>query len=146
MPPACPGWRRLRVDARGTTAVEFALVAPLLFAILFGIITFGAHYAARIALTYAAAEGGRAAVAGLDDDDRIALAKAAAAGSLAVMAPLVDPDEAHVNAVVASDNGEETITVTIAYDDTRFAVMPFLPDLSSMAPVSVAYRVSDPLG
>lgn len=146
MPQACPGWHRLARDARGTSAVEFALAAPLLFAILFGIITFGVHYATRIALTYAAAEGGRAAVAGLDDAERVSLAKIAAGNALAALAPLVDAGKATVTAVTSADGGNEKIDISIAYSDTRFATMPFLPDLSNMAPVTVEYYVTDPQG
>ena len=35
-----------------TTAVEFGIVAPLLFAIMFGLIGFGTQFATRIALTH----------------------------------------------------------------------------------------------
>lgn len=146
MPWAGPGRRRFAGDARGTTAVEFALVAPLLFAVLFGIITFGVQYATRIALTYAAAEGGRAALAGLSDTERVSLAKAAAKKAMLAMTPLVDSDNASVNAWPTADGTHETITVTIGYSDTRFAALPFLPDLSSTAPVTVQFYVTDPTG
>jgi Flp pilus assembly protein TadG len=146
MPRACPGRRRFAGDARGTTAVEFALVAPLLFAILFGIITFGVQYATRIALTYAAAEGGRAAVAGLKDEERATLAYAAIHNALTAMSPLVDVGKATPLVTPVVDGTQERIAISIAYSDTRFAVMPFLPDLSSMAPVTVQYTVTDPSG
>jgi Flp pilus assembly protein TadG len=146
MPKACPGWRRLAHDARGTTAVEFALVAPLLFAILFGIITFGVQYATRIALTYAAAEGGRAAVAGLTDAQRTSLARTAINNTLTALAPLVNKSATTVNVSLAADGGNEKINISIAYSDTRFATMPFLPSLTNIAPVTVQYYVTDPSG
>lgn len=146
MPKACPGRRRFAGDARGTTAVEFALVAPLLFAVLFGIITFGVQYATRIALTYAAAEGGRAAVAGLKPEERQTLAYAAINKALTAMSPLVDVGKATPTVTAVPDGTQETISISIAYSDTRFAVMPFLPDLSNMAPVTVEYTVTDPSG
>jgi len=146
MPPACPGRRRLARDARGTTAVEFALVAPLLFAILFGIITFGVQYATRIALTYAAAEGGRAAVAALRNDERRTLAEAAIRRTLTAMSPLVDVGKATPTVTPVPDGGNQRIDISIAYSDTRFAVMPFLPSLANMPPVTVEYYVADPSG
>lgn len=146
MPMACSGWRRLARDARGTSAVEFALVAPLLFTILFGIITFGVQYATRIALTYAAAEGGRAAVAGLNPTERSTLALAAINNTLGAMSPLVDSTKATPKVTVVADGTNLRIDVSIAYSDTRFAVMPFLPDMSHMAPVTVEYYVTDPSG
>jgi hypothetical protein len=49
---------------RGATLVEFAFVAPLLFAIIFGIMDFGMVYADRIAQQQGAREGVRQAVTG----------------------------------------------------------------------------------
>lgn len=49
---------------RGATAVEFALVFPLLVMILFGIFQFGIAYNNWIALTHAAREGARLASVG----------------------------------------------------------------------------------
>lgn len=48
-------------DERGASAVEFALVMPLLVLFLFGIISYGYMFSVRQALTQAAAEGARAA-------------------------------------------------------------------------------------
>ena len=44
---------------RGATAVEFALVLPLLLLLVFGIIDFGRALNAQITLTQAAREGAR---------------------------------------------------------------------------------------
>lgn len=47
---------------RGASAVEFAIVLPVLFLILAGIVDFGRAYQAQVQLTNAAREGARAAV------------------------------------------------------------------------------------
>ncbi|HVV27826.1 MAG TPA: TadE/TadG family type IV pilus assembly protein [Rhizomicrobium sp.] len=133
-------------DVRGTSAVEFAVIAPVLFGVLFGIVAFGAHYAARIALTYAAAEGGRAALAGLSDGERESLARTAVGDALNALSPLVAPHGANVTVSLAQDGDGHRIDITISYNDGRFARMPFLPDLSQIAPVTVEYRLTDPLG
>jgi Flp pilus assembly protein TadG len=44
---------------RGAAAVEFALVMPVLLAIVFGLIDLGAAYHAKVALTHATREGAR---------------------------------------------------------------------------------------
>jgi len=77
--------RRLCGDIRATTAVEFGIVAPLLFAVMFGILAFGLQFATRLAVTYAATEGGRAAVGGLSDTERESLARAAITRALTAM-------------------------------------------------------------
>lgn len=53
--------RRPRRGERGAAAVEFALVAPLLLLLVFGIIDYGYMLSFRQALSQGAAEGARAA-------------------------------------------------------------------------------------
>lgn len=48
-------------DERGASALEFALVLPVLVLFLFGIVSYGYMFSVRQALTQAAAEGARAA-------------------------------------------------------------------------------------
>lgn len=47
---------------RGATAIEFAILFPMFFLILYGIITYGMIFAAQQSLTLAATEGARAAL------------------------------------------------------------------------------------
>ena len=129
-----------------TTAVEFGIVAPLLFAVMFGILAFGVQFATRIAVTYAATEGGRAAVGGLDDAERENLARAAIIRVLTALSPLVDPSKAAVNIVQANQADDRKIDISITYNDTRFALLPFVPDFSTLNPVTVEYHVTDPSG
>jgi Flp pilus assembly protein TadG len=62
---------------RGATAVEFALVLPLLLLIVFGIIDFGRALNAQVTLTEAAREGVRLAALGYSNTDVEARAQAA---------------------------------------------------------------------
>lgn len=135
-----------RLDKTATTAVEFGIVAPFLFAILFGLIGFGEQFATRIALTYAASEGGRAAVAGLTDAERESLARTAITNCLTALSPLVDASKAAVSFDASQESSDQKISISIAYSDTRFAHLPFLPDLTALDPVSVDYYVTDPSG
>ncbi len=138
--------RRQFADSGGNVSIEFAVLLPVFLALLFGTIVFGIRYSVRIALTYAAAEGGRAAVAGLDDTERQALGLAAVKKTLQSLAPLVDPDEADIQIDFADEDSGEEITVKIGYSDNRFAQMPFVPSVEGASPVSVTYLVTDPLG
>lgn len=85
---AIEGARRLGGDERGATAVEFALVAPLLFALLFGGIETGRYlwfaaaldHAVGSAVRCAEVTGGACATpAGLAEDVRRTLARLAVA-------------------------------------------------------------------
>jgi Flp pilus assembly protein TadG len=67
---------RKRSD-RGTAAVEFALMVPVLLLIVFGIIDFGRALNAQISLTGAAREGVR--LAALGDSNAVIEARVAAA-------------------------------------------------------------------
>jgi Flp pilus assembly protein TadG len=75
MNPPPSGGRKTR--DRGSAAVEFALVLPLLLLIVFGIIDFGRALNAQITLTQAAREGVR--LAALGDTGAAIQARAAAA-------------------------------------------------------------------
>lgn len=57
-----------RRGQRGASAVEFALVLPVLVMLVFGIFEFGRVFAQDLALSNGAREGGRAAVAGENPD------------------------------------------------------------------------------
>jgi Flp pilus assembly protein TadG len=62
------GARRLVRSERGTAVVEFALVAPLLFLLVFGIIEFGRVLNAYNQLTQLAGQGARAAAVNRNPD------------------------------------------------------------------------------
>lgn len=68
--------RRVRGES-GAAAVEFALVAPLLFMLLFGIVQFGIAYNRSQGLQAAAHEGARLASIGASYDDITARVQAA---------------------------------------------------------------------
>jgi Flp pilus assembly protein TadG len=71
-----PSSSRKKSD-RGTAAVEFALIVPVLLLIVFGIIDFGRALNAQISLTGAAREGVRLAALGYSNaaiDARVAAA------------------------------------------------------------------------
>lgn len=61
-------FKRLRRDERGATAVEFALVAPILFILTLGVIEAGALLTASSALEAAVHEGARAGITGFAPD------------------------------------------------------------------------------
>ena len=56
---------------KGVSAVEFALIAPLLFVLTFGIVEFGLLLFDKAVVTNASREGGRAAIVYDEDEDGV---------------------------------------------------------------------------
>lgn len=134
-----------RWNESGSVAIEFAFVSVVFFAILFGIITFGFMFGTRIALSYAVAEGGRAAMAGLNTGERETLATTAINDALNAYSPLVDPAKASITFDTSGTNNS-VMKITIAYSDNRFTSMPFVPSLGDLPPVETTFVVADPSG
>lgn len=65
---------RFRRDQSGAVAVEFVLIAPILFSLLFGIITLGYFMGVSHSVNQLATGAARASVAGLDQTERQSLA------------------------------------------------------------------------
>ncbi len=136
---------RLLRDQRGTVAIEFAFVLVIFLSILFGIIAFGFQFAARIALSYAVAEGGRSAVAGLSSQERQTRASNAVTHVLTSFSPLVDPSKATIAVSSQGQTAEgEAILISVTYNDNRFNVFPFLPTLNANRAVQTTFFVADP--
>ncbi len=132
-------------DRRGSVAIEFAFVLVLFLSILFGIIAFGFQFAARIALSYAVAEGGRAAVAGLSSAEREQRANDAVNRVLTSFSPLIDPSKAAIDVASQGQTAEgEAILISVTYDDNRFNIFPFLPALNANRAVATTFLVADP--
>jgi Flp pilus assembly protein TadG len=143
-----PERRRLALrNDKGTVAIEFAFVLVVFLTILFGIIAFGFQFAARIALSYAVAEGGRSAVAGLTSTERQARATAAVTRVLTSFSPLMDPSRV---VVTVSSGGQtvdgEAILVSVTYNDNRFDIFPFVPNFNATRAVETTFLVADPSG
>ena len=66
--------KRIRIikNEKGASAVEFALILPILIMLVFGIFQFGIAYNNYIALTHAAREGARLAAVTVITDENIA--------------------------------------------------------------------------
>jgi len=134
-------------DGRGSVAVEFAIVLTLLLSIMFGIVAFGFQFATRIALSYAVAEAGRSAMAGLTSAERQQRAEDAVDRVLTSFSPLVDPAKAVVDVSSEGETADgEVIRIAITYSDNRFDIFPFLPVFTADRAVATDFLVTDPSG
>lgn len=120
--------RRMRLGARdgfraclrGSSAVEFALVTPVLLVLLAGILAFGIFLGAANTLRQLAGEAARASVAGVTDAERASLAQQRVANSLA-SGSFFRPGSVDVQ--VGPDAGDPTLyTVTLSYDASALGI------------------------
>ncbi len=68
---------------RGGAAVEFAIIGPVLLLLLSGVITYGGYFLTAHTVQQLSNDAARAAIAGLDDDERLMLARDAVRNGIA---------------------------------------------------------------
>lgn len=110
----------LRRD-RGAAAVEFALLMPLLFMILFGIIQFGYLFFQKQQAAFAAREGARIAAVGTMSCPDLVSAVRSRVNSRA-------PGDVSVAVTYgpAPVTTDSTLTITVSFPVTDFG-LPFIP-------------------
>lgn len=97
----------------GASALEFALVVPVLLLIIFGIIEFGFMFQAQLALTHAAREGARLASVGKYDT-------AAVLDRAYPVVPAISTAPSPPSAAASGDS----VTIILTYD-YPWTVLPF---------------------
>ena len=119
-------FRAVRRDERGTALVEFALIAPLLFLLLFGIIDFGRALNYYNQVTQLAGQGARAAVVNRMPDGTAITSGSALQNQLATQ--YVAQPELKSGIVVCivgpvPTNVGDPVTVKVSY---RFKFLPLI--------------------
>ena len=103
---------------RGASAAEFALIAPMLFTVLFGIIEFGWLFMARQMVHHAAADATRTAILpGYTDADVDAGVRATLKNSLSLDADELARVEVVPTHATDGNNPCESVTVNVLVDD-----------------------------
>lgn len=115
MPPREASFRH---DARGATLVEFALIAPVLGALLFGMLGFGQLFWISHSVQQIANDAARATVAGLTVRERSDLAQASARHALAS----ADGVKAQRLTLTVGE-AAPWVTVTARYDASDIAIL-----------------------
>lgn len=119
---AAPARRFVR-DGSGASAIEFALVAPVLLLFLVGVLVYGLYYGAASSVQQLAADAARASVAGLNDDERAAIARQHVAdGSRSYV--LLDPARASVSAHPSAADPNQ-FEVAVSYDASQLSIWAF---------------------
>lgn len=121
----------LLVDEKGSAAVEFALVLPILLIIIFGTIEFGLLMYNKQIITNASREGARAGIvfqeSRVSDGDIIKVVQKYTEGRLVTFGDneiaLEDPVVEHLH---GQDPGDD-LTVTVTYHYTFLIISAFIP-------------------
>lgn len=109
---------RRRTNREGAAAVEFALVGPILVLLLIGIVVYGGWFWMAHSVQSLASEGARAAVAGLDAEERENLARARVDSDVRQQSSL---DPALTTVDVQTD--EDGVAVVVRYDARQHPIM-----------------------
>ncbi|PMS38087.1 TadE-like protein [Trinickia symbiotica] len=150
--------RRMRRDsrhpgaARGSAVVEFALIFPLLFAMLYGLVTYSVILVAQQNLTLAAEEGARAALNYQNASDAGAALTARGQNACKVAKNVAAWVAANATcstqaSACSYDSSMDCIEVTLSYDYVNHPLVPTLPLLELAVPqklTSVATVQIDP--
>lgn len=119
--------QRFAKDQSGTSAVEFAIVAPIFIFLILGMIAYGIYFGAAHSVQQIAADAARTAIAGLDEAERQSLAQhfieANADGYTFI--------EADKLAVQVADNPHDAnqFVVEVRYDADNLPIWRLLSDL-----------------
>ncbi len=128
----------LAASQAGLAAVEFALLAPVLLALIFAIIIYSLYFTAYMGVRQAAAEGARAAVSGMSTAERSQLAVAQAQTVLAGYGSLLGTGAAPV--ITAQADGTGLFAVTITYNIGSSPIMQY-GALLPMPSSTITYKV-----
>ena len=111
-------WRAYRNhltrDRAATSAVEFALVAPLFILMMLGMLGYGIYFGAAHSIQQLTADAARTAIAGLDEDERRSLAQAFIERN-ADGYPFIDPGKLTVDVHDSAADGSQFV-VGVSYD------------------------------
>lgn len=127
---------RFLTQSNGTSAVEFAIIAPVFLLLVFGMIAYGLYLGAVHSVQQLAADAARTAIAGLDEAERKTLAKKYIELNGAGYA-LIDQRRLVVNVKDSTADGQQFV-VALSYDARDLPIWNLIPNL----PSQTIYRTS----
>lgn len=124
-------------DQRAASAVEFALLMPIYLLLVLGALAYGIYFGAAHSVQQLAADAARAAVAGLNDEERHALVDLFIArnGDSYV---LLDSQRLSFVAAPSPVDANQYL-VTVSYDASALPIWNIYPPLP-MPPPTITYR------
>lgn len=115
-------------DPRATSAVEFALIAPVFLLLMLGMIGYGIYFGASNSVQQIAADAARTAIAGIDQSERQTLANLYIQRNAAGYA-FIDPQNLAVD-VRDSQNDANQFVVAVSYDAKHLPIWSLFPKLT----------------
>lgn len=118
---------RFRHETSGTTAIEFAMLAPLFILLLLGMVAYGIYFGASHSVQQIAADAARTAISGLDQEERQSLVDGFVhrnAGGY----PFIDLQSLTVSARDSSADASQFV-VSVRYDARSLPIWNLLGDL-----------------
>lgn len=122
-----PAFFKWRADTRGTSAVEFAILAPVFLLMLTGMLAYGLYFGAAHSLQQLAADAARTAIAGLDEKERRDLVKAYL-DTVAESHPLIQRERL-VETIRDKPGDEDHYRITLSYDAANLPIWSLYPPL-----------------
>jgi Flp pilus assembly protein TadG len=119
---------RLRRDQRGVAAIEFAMIAPIFFGLLVGIIDVGRYMWTLNTIQYAIDQGARAGVVQkLSTEDVTGLVKGSLAGLNAAAITVDVTDDAASLSVAAATNYAVLFPISMFMSGTTISLRTEMP-------------------
>jgi Flp pilus assembly protein TadG len=119
---------RFRKNASGTSAIEFAMLAPLFILLLLGMVAYGIYFGASHSVQQIAADAARTAIAGLNATERKSLVVSFINNNAAGY-PFVDASKLTVDAKDSVADGSQFV-VSVSYDARNLPVWNLFPNLA----------------
>lgn len=119
--------KAFRSSISGSSAVEFALLAPVFLLLVFGALAYGIYFGAAHSVQQLAADAARAAVAGLSHTERSVLAQRfIAANGPSYM--LIDAERLAISAVPSPADPDQFLVI-VSYDAAHLPIWNLYPPI-----------------
>ncbi|SDG24908.1 TadE/TadG family type IV pilus assembly protein [Pelagibacterium luteolum] len=119
--------QRFGTDRAGSSAVEFALLAPVFLLLVLGALAYGIYFGAAHSVQQLAADAARAAVAGLSSTERTTLAEGFITANGASYV-LIDPARLAIEATPSPYDPDQFL-VRLSYDAGNLPIWNLYPPI-----------------
>ncbi|MGB3415731.1 MAG: TadE/TadG family type IV pilus assembly protein [Mesorhizobium sp.] len=135
--------RRFWTNRSGTSAIEFAMLAPIFVLFLFGMIAYGIYFGASHSVQQIAADAARTAISGQTPGERQIIVARFIANN-AGQYPFINLPQLTFEAADSSSDGNQ-FDVSVSYDARNLPIWNLLPNLP-LPGTTIAFRSTIRIG